>query len=324
VKLRTVALVAGGAAAAVAAEQVLVGRTRRRLDRSTLDGFRPPEDAVHHHVALSDGGSLHVVERGPIDARPLVLLHGITLTAQTWHYQLRDLADRYRVLAVDHRGHGTSKAGTDAWSIERLGRDVVELLQDLDLHDAVLVGHSMGGMVTMQFAVDHPEVVRERVAGLVLMSTSATPVQRFGAWKALTPSIRQGLAMGDRIPGGMFGERDLSTLVFRLGMGAKAVPEHVELNRQMTASTPVAVLGELFAGVAGFDVRHRLHEIDVPIVVFVGTRDLLTPPSLARRIVAGLRRARPLEVFPGAGHMLMLERHEDVADRIDRFAKDLP
>jgi pimeloyl-ACP methyl ester carboxylesterase len=323
VKLRTVALVAGGAAAAFAAERALVGRARRRLDPETLDAFRAPEDAVHHHVGLSDGGSLHVVERGAAGAQPLVLLHGITLTAETWHYQLRDLADRYRVLAVDHRGHGASKPGTDPWAMGRLATDVRELLEDLDLRDAVVVGHSMGGMVTLQFALDHSDVVRDRVAGLVLMSTSASPVQGFGAWRALTPSIRRGLAVGDRLPGGLFGERDLSTLVFRLGMGSKAAPEHIELNRRMTASTPVSVLGELLSGVAGFDVRDRLPEIDVPAVVFVGTRDLLTPPSLARRIVAGLPRARPLEVFPGAGHMLMLERHEDVADRIDRFVAGL-
>jgi pimeloyl-ACP methyl ester carboxylesterase len=327
VKLRTVAMVAGGVAAALAAERLVAGRIRSGIDEEALDAFRTPEDAVHHHVPTSDGGSLHVVERGPDHARPLILLHGITLTSLTWHYQLRDLADRYRVLAVDHRGHGASQAGHGGWELDRLALDVRELVDHLDQRDAVVVGHSMGGMVTLQFALDHPETRRERVAGLVLLSTSASPVHRLGAWKALTsattPSLRRGLQLGDRLPGGMFAERDLSTLLFRLGMGAGAAPEHVELNRRMTASTPVSVWSELLAGVVGFDVRDRLHEIDTPAVVFVGTRDLLTPPSLAKRIVGGLPNARPLEVFPGAGHMLMLERHEDVADRIDRFVKEL-
>jgi 3-oxoadipate enol-lactonase len=327
VKVRTVAMVAGGVAAAYALERAVVGRSRARVDRTAVDAFRLPEDATHHHVPTSDGGSLHVVERGPVEARPLVLLHGITLTSLTWHYQLRDLADRFRVLAVDHRGHGTSKPGADGWQIERLALDVRELLDALDVRDAVVVGHSMGGMVALQFALDHPSTVRDRVAGLVLMSTSATPVHRLGAWKAmtaaLTPSLQRGLKLGDRVPGGLFADRDLSALVFRIGMGASAAPEHVELNRLMTASTPVSVWSELLGGVVGFDVRDRLGEIDVPAVVFVGTRDLLTPPSLAKRIVAGLPRARPLEVFAGAGHMLMLERHEDVADRLDQFVKGL-
>ena len=327
-KLRTVALVAGGAAAGYAIERALVGRRRSRLDAAALDAFRDPDDALHHHVTTSDGGSVHVVERGPLDAQPLVLLHGITLTAQTWHYQLHDLAGPFRVLAVDHRGHGTSKPGSDEWDIDRLALDVRELLEDLDLRRAIVVGHSMGGMVAMRFALDHGDVLHERVAGLVLMSTSATPVHRLASWRALTaavtPSLTRGLRLGERVPGGLFPASDLSTLVFRLGMGAGAAPEHVELNRRMTASTPVSVWSELLAGVVGFDVRDRLGEIDVPAVVFVGTRDLLTPPSLARRIVEGLPKAQPLEVFPGAGHMLMLERHEDVADRIQRFADALP
>jgi pimeloyl-ACP methyl ester carboxylesterase len=326
VKLRTVALAAGSVAAGYAAERLLLGRARRSIDPCSLAAFRPPEDAVHHDVALSDGGRLHVVERGT--GRPLVLLHGITLSALTWHYQLHDLADRYRVLAVDHRGHGTSSAGDGNWDLERLALDVRELLEHLALRDAVLVGHSMGGMVTLRFALDHAEALSEHVAGLVLMSTSGGPIHRFAAWRALsdavTPSVKRGLALGDRVPGGLFPASDLSHLLFRVGLGKDASPEHVELNRLMTASTPVSVWSELMGGVVGFDVRDRLHEIDVPAVVFVGTRDVLTPPAAARELVAGLPMARPLEAFIGAGHMLMLERRVDVADRIERFVKDLP
>ena len=323
-KLRTLALAAGGIVAGYAAERVLLGRVHPRVVPDP-SAFEPPADAVHREVSLSDGGSLHLVERG--HGRPLVLLHGITLSALTWHYQLQDLADRFRVIAVDHRGHGTSRAGDGGWELARLALDVRELLEDLDLRDAIVVGHSMGGMVTMQFALDHAEVRRERVAGLVLMSTSGTPVHRLAAWKALTdvvtPSVKRGLALGDRLPGGMFPASDLSYLVFRVGMGKGASPEHVELNRVMTASTPVSVWSELMSGVVGFDVSDRFHEIDAPTLVLVGTRDLLTPPAAARSLVAGLPSARPLVAYPGAGHMLMLERRHEVAEGLVRFAASL-
>ena len=323
-KLRTLALAAGGIAAGYAAERVLLGRVNPRVVPDT-SAFEPPDDARHHDVALSDGGSLHVVERG--EGRPLVLLHGITLSALTWHHQLHDLADSFRVLAVDHRGHGTSKAGDGGWELARLALDVRELLEHLDLRDAVVVGHSMGGMVTLRFAVDHADAVDERVAGIVLMSTSGTPVHRLAAWKALTdavtPSVKRGLALGSRLPGGLFPASDLSYLVFRVGMGRDASPDDVELNRLMTASTPVSVWSELMSGVVGFDVRDRLHEVAVPALVMVGTRDLLTPPSAARVLASGLPGARPLVAFPGAGHMLMLERRHEVADELVRFAKEL-
>lgn len=323
-KLRTLALAAGGVVAGYAAERVLLGRVHPRLVPDAT-AFEPPDDAVHRDIALSDGGSLHVVERG--EGRPLVLLHGITLSALTWHYQLQDLADEFRVIAVDHRGHGSSKAGDGGWELDRLALDVRELLEDLDLRDAIVVGHSMGGMVALRFALDHADVRRERVAGLVLMSTSGTPVHRLTAWKALTdavtPSFKRGLALGDRLPGGLFPASDLSYLVFRVGLGKDASPEHVELNRLMTASTPVSVWSALMSGVVGFDVSDRFQEIDVPALVLVGTRDVLTPPAAARAMVAGLPTARPLVGFPGAGHMLMLERRHEVADELTRFAASL-
>lgn len=325
-KLRNVALAAGGLAAGYAVERLLLGRDRHRPDPDELNSFRPPADAEHLLIPTSDGGELHVVARG--EGRPLVLLHGVTLSALTWHYQILDLADRFRVLAADHRGHGTSKAGSGNWGMDRLGLDVRELIETLDLRDCVVVGHSMGGMALLQFAIDHPDVLRDRVSGIVLMSTTAGPVHRLAGWKAIsdliTPSARRGLALADRVPGGIFPSTDLSYLVFRLGMGSRPSATHVELNRLMTAATPVSVLGELMAGgVMSFDVRDRLADVDVPAAVFVGTRDLLTPPSAARALARGLPAARPLEVFPGAGHMLMLECREDVNDRIERFVKEL-
>ncbi|MDQ3107724.1 MAG: alpha/beta fold hydrolase, partial [Actinomycetota bacterium] len=138
-KLRTVGLAAGGLVAAYAAERLLIGRPRAKLDPSVVDGFDYPPGATHRDVPLSDGGSLHVVDVG--SGPPIVLLHGITLSALTWHYQLADLAGAHRVLAVDHRGHGTSTPGSGAWDIDRLALDLVELLDDLDLHGALLVGH---------------------------------------------------------------------------------------------------------------------------------------------------------------------------------------
>jgi pimeloyl-ACP methyl ester carboxylesterase len=325
-KLRTVALAAGGLAAGYAAERLLVGRRAARADPDVVGAFGPPDDARHLEVPVSDGGSLHVVETGA--GRPLVLLHGITLSSLAWHYQLDDLGDRYRVLAVDHRGHGTSRAGDAPWGLERLALDVAELLEHLDLRDAVVVGHSMGGMSALRLAIDHREVVRQRVAGLVLMSTAGTPVNRLAAWRAVTevvtPSAGRLLALRERVPGGLFPASDLSTLLFRLGMGAHATPEHVELNRRMAAATPASVWTALLRDVVGFDVRARLHEVEAPALVMVGTHDLLTPPASARVLVRGLPRARPLVAFPGAGHMLMLERREGVDEAIDRFAKDLP
>lgn len=324
-KVHSVALAAAGLVAGYGVERLVMGRARHRPDVDELESFRPPQDARHRHVTTDDGGEVHVVEVG--EGRPLVLLHGITLSTLSWHYQLLDLSDRFRVLAVDHRGHGQSRAGSTGSSLERLARDLLHVVEDLDLRDAVIVGHSMGGMTALRFAIDHPQVLDERVAGLVLMSTAASPVHRLAAWKAftraVTPRATRGLTLAERARGGLFPSTDLSHLVFRLGMGRDASPTHVELNRLMTAATPVSVWGELLSGVIGFDVLDELQEVQVPALVMVGTADLLTPPAAARKLVAALPQARPLEVFAGAGHMLMLERRHEVKRVIAHFVDSL-
>ncbi|HEX2850109.1 MAG TPA: alpha/beta hydrolase [Acidimicrobiales bacterium] len=323
-KLRSVALAAAGLAAGYAAERALLGRERHSPDRGALEDFRFPADVMRHDVSTSDGGCLRVVEAGA--GTPLVLLHGVSLSSLTWHYQVADLRDRYRVIAVDHRGHGESRAGAGDWTISRLALDLRELLDALDLRGAVVVGHSMGGMVALRLAVDHAATVEERLAGLVLMSTSAGPVHRLAAYDAVTRALARpaasGLRLAERMPGGAFRESDLTYLMFRLGFGSRPSPTHVEMNRMMTASNPVSGWAELMSGVISFDVEDELARIETPALVVVGSRDLLTPLAQADLMARTLPHAR-LEVLQGGGHMLMLERRAEVDGLLDGFAREV-
>ena len=322
--MRKLAVAAGAAVAGYALERAVSGRARRRPDPAADDDLSPLDDARHAMLATDDGGSLHVVERG--SGPPLVLLHGVTLSAVAWHYQLVDLADRFRVIALDHRGHGRSEAGEGGYSPARLAADVVGALTALDLDDAVVVGHSMGGMVAMQLAVDHADVVAQRVRGLVLLSTTANPGARVPGWatlvKVTAPAARRGLRATSRLPGGFFASSDLAYALTRVGFGRKALHTHVELNRLMLASHSPLVLSEVWDGLVGFDLRRRLPEIDVPTLVIGGSRDNITPLHHSRQLAAGIPGAH-LEVFEGGGHMLMLERRRELNDTLERWAKDL-
>ncbi|MBX3287294.1 MAG: alpha/beta fold hydrolase, partial [Actinobacteria bacterium] len=94
------------------------GGRRPPVDDSLLD---LPPGVVHHHLPTPDGGSIHAIELG--SGRPLVLLHGVTLRADVWAPQFHQLADRFRVVAVDLRGHGESTAGSAGYGIPRLAED---------------------------------------------------------------------------------------------------------------------------------------------------------------------------------------------------------
>ena len=158
-------------------------RGRRRPRRSAADQrakdprrrrrcLRPRALGVDVRTLPShDGGELYLVERGR-DGRPLVLLHGITLAARVWGYQLRDLSDRFRVIAVDLRGHGRVDGRDRGLRAPPARRRPRTVLESLDLRDAIVVGHSMGGMTLMQFCADHPDVLDERVAGVVFLATA--------------------------------------------------------------------------------------------------------------------------------------------------------
>jgi non-heme chloroperoxidase len=96
-------------------------------------------------VTTSDGVGLSVVERG--SGRPLVLVPGWSQTARQFSAQIDGLADRYRVIAIDMRGHGQSEKPAHGYRIARLAQDLKEVLDALDLRDAAVAGHSMGSSV---------------------------------------------------------------------------------------------------------------------------------------------------------------------------------
>jgi non-heme chloroperoxidase len=316
--------VAGG----VAGAGLLLARSflrseRDRPDPAANDEFSALDDLVHHTVTTDDGASLHVVERGRVDGRPLLFVHGVTLSTEVWRYQLRDLAGEFRVLALDQRGHGRSRAGSLGYSLERLGADIAALVETLDLRSLIIIGHSMGGFATLRFAIDHPAFLGSRVAGLVLVNTSAGQV--------LTPvGGARASKLASRVVGSVIrqvGRRravteDVGYLGARFILGKEASPTYVRLTHQMYENTPPETVVGSIMGFLDMDMHADLAAIDIPVVVAAGDRDLLTPVRAARRIADRLPGAR-LEVFPDAGHMLMLERHQEFNDLIEEFAISL-
>jgi pimeloyl-ACP methyl ester carboxylesterase len=305
----TTAAVAG---AAVAAERLAVRRLRDGADPDAGAELVAPFDELLG-LASHDGGGINVVRRGA--GQPIVLSHGVLLSVRTWVKQLEALPDAgYQVIAFDHRGHGGSKLGTDGHTIEALASDVRTVLEQLDLRDAVLVGHSMGGVAVQAFCLHHPEVARERVAGIVLLSTfSRAPLHG-------NPRLRHVLAaLARQAPDGavVFGPRDLGLLVARLGFGRRPQASHVELTRQMILACDPVTRRDAPAALLEFDFTGDLGRIEVPTLVVCGSADVITPPAESRRMARRIPGAR-LEIVAGAGHMLMLEQ----ADVLQRLLAD--
>ena len=304
---------AGGAAVRVAGRRMR-GRTDPELD--TL--LEVPEHVTHHHLRSNDGGTIHVVERG--SGRPVLLLHGVTLQWWVWSALIRLLEDRYRVLAWDMRGHGGSIVGHDGVTLEAVADDLAVVLESLELTDALVVGHSMGGMALARFCADHHEVLRERVSGLLFLATSAAsmalPALAGGAVGAA--NLVAGLATdGTRMRYG-WKDTDLSAVLIRRVFGREVTGKAIDEVRRMLSEVDPRTAAEAGAAIATHDVRKALDHVDVPTLVVVGTDDHLTPVAHARIVADEVRGAR-LHVLDGIGHQVMQEDPAALAGLIDEL-----
>jgi pimeloyl-ACP methyl ester carboxylesterase len=307
---------AGVGGAVYAGERLLAARLRHRAETDAENPLIPLFDEVVR-IDCHDAGSLHVIVRG--EGPPVVFAHGVTLSSRVWAKQFETFpAAGFRSIAFDGRGHGESTVGDTGHSIENLAEDVRSVLESLDLRDVVLVGHSMGGMAVQAFAVHHPDVANERVAGLVLMSTAPRTVTSDAR------RVRGGLERATgAVPNlaALMRQRNLGLLMARLGFGDAPHPSHVEATRQMLAACSRATIREASRALLSFDVTAGLPSVELPTLVLVGTADILTPPRDSRQIAALLPDARLVELT-GAGHMLMYERSEEVDRLMIDFARD--
>jgi pimeloyl-ACP methyl ester carboxylesterase len=324
VKTRHRAGIAAGAAAGVAGlaigiPRVAAKRLRKRPEGNASEVLTEP---IYESESLAshDGGTIHVVTEGR--GAPIVLAHGVLLSARTWVRQLQTLpAAGFRVVAFDSRGHGESKLGESGHSVDNIGDDLRSVLETVDLRDALLVGHSMGGIAVQSFLVRHPEVAAERVKGVVLLSTLAR-VPLSGPRAAGLRAFLEKL--GERAPDSerLWASRNLGFVVARLGFGRHPKPSHVELVRRMLLANTVQTRRESPRALLGLDLSARLPEVRIPTLVIGGTADLLTPPAEARRLARLIPGAR-LELVEGGGHMLMLEQAERVDRLITDFAREV-
>lgn len=299
-----------------------------------------PADVRESTVTTSDGWTLRVVERGPVDGPPVVLLHGITLGAAVWPYQMARLPGLgVRVLAVDMRGHGGSAApgapdpqtGAPPLGLDRLAADVAELVDALDLHRVVLVGHSMGGMVALRMMAADPDLAagRGRVSGLVLAATTSNATRRRGlpglndALALAQPLISSASGLAARLPGPTLPANDLGFLVARVTFGEGSSPSQVAFTGGLTSAVPVRVSAGLLVEILRFDADDTLGRISLPVTVVVGDHDLMTPLPQSEYLASRIPGAR-LVVLEGCGHMVMLERPDDldrvVASMVDAVA----
>jgi non-heme chloroperoxidase len=321
----TAGLAAGVVGSAYVAQRALVRSLRHRNDPDA-GTLGPLEFDESRRLPSHDGGSLYTVTRharlaGPTSgAGPsIVLSHGVTLSSRVWTKQFHTLPEAgVCTIAFDHRGHGESVVGDSGHNLESLAYDVRTVVEGLDLYDTVLVGHSMGGVAVQAFAAMFPEIARTRVRGIVLMSSLARTYVSGARW------LRNALqGASEKFELSKVMERpEFGTLLARVGFGRHPLASQVELTRELLAACDTITSREAVSALLGLDLTPELPKIDLPTLVVCGSADVMTPPSESRRIAELIPGAR-LVMLEHAGHMLMLERTEELDALLLGFMREV-
>lgn len=264
-------------------------------------------------VRTADDAELSVTIAGPTDGPTVVLSHCWTGSRAVWGPVAERLVERgHRVVLYDQRGHGMSTNGELRPSIQMLGDDLRLVLEIADARDAVLVGHSMGGMSVQSYAAEHPVDFKERTRGVVLVATASKVARRSAPPALIGRLMDEGSSEWSR-------RGAVGYALARRSLGRTPRRADVELTLDGFARTSGTARAGFLLAMSAMDLREVLGSIGVPTAVLVGTRDRLTPLRLARALADGIPGAR-LVVLPDAGHMLPLEAPHDVVDAICAIA----
>jgi 3-oxoadipate enol-lactonase len=244
----------------------------------------------------ANGIQLYYTLAGPADAPVVMLSNSLGTRVEMWDPQMPALAERYRVLRYDSRGHGRSDAPPGPYTIDMLADDALGLLDTLGIERAHFCGLSKGGMVGQVLGARHGE----RLISLALCSTACHMPARELWDERIRVATEQGMAaLADGVVERWFTEafrREPSITVDRV--------------RQMIIDTPPHGYAACCAAIRDMDLRELITGIRAPTLVIVGEDDPATPPERAREIQSRIPGAQ-LEVIPDAAHLVNIE--QDVA-----------
>ncbi|TQS46691.1 3-oxoadipate enol-lactonase [Cryptosporangium phraense] len=237
------------------------------------------------------------VDEAPVDAPVLVLGNSVGTTQGMWTPLIPALAGRFRVLAVETRGHDGSEVPPGPYSLDELGADFLAVLDELRLESVYFAGLSLGGMIGMWLASTAPE----RIERLALVCTSAYMPPATG-WieRAETVRARGTGAIAEAAAGRWF------TAGFR-----EREPDAVKAALMMLVSTPDEGYAGCCEAIAGMDLRAGLRRVTADTLVIAGADDPSAPPSHAEVIASEIPGAR-LQIVPDAAHLATLEQPEAI------------
>jgi pimeloyl-ACP methyl ester carboxylesterase len=238
---------------------------------------------------------------------PTLLLHGIGNYGRYWDLFADAIAGRLRLIAPDARGHGESERPTDGYAPADFAADALAVLDRLDIGRAVVVGHSMGGLHSINLAARHPE----RVLALVIVDASPDPLPQ-GAERAQRLLTGRPERFADRAAARAYLERTSPGYSAAVYENRLAFAFRDEDGGLVWRSDPAALQRIMSGRMPAHERWDALASIACPTLVVRGTRSNVLSEDVARRMVQTLADGRLMEL--DAGHNVPLERPRELAD----------
>ncbi len=269
------------------------------------------------YVHLPSGVHMHYRDEGQREGPTIVLVHGFSVSSDSWRPWIEPLGEQYHVVSMDLPGHGLTRAPANYHpSIEAYRDTLAEFVASQHLTKFALAGNSMGGNIAWEYALAHPD----QLDALILVDASGWPQNS----SAVNPTVKQLLA--NPMTGPLLRDLD-NTAMMRRGLRATfadpALADDAMVTRYADYSRApghrdMLVRLTLDFSSRNFATRERLAALHMPTLILVGAHDHLVPPEhaeLFHRAIAGSELVR----FDDSGHMPQLERSEQSATAVQEF-----
>ena len=270
----------------------------------------------NHVVSSADGVKLHVDETGNRTGRPIVFIHGFSQSRECWAKQMgSDLADEFRLIAYDLRGHGLSEVPANGYSDSTTwANDFKAVIDELELDGAVAVGWSYGPLVILDYIRHHGE---EKLGGFNMIGG----ISKLGTDDAMAVLEPEFVAL---VPGFFSEDRDEGKNSLRglLNLCFTNRPSDAEFESMLAQSVAVPHFVRQGMFSRSFDNGDLLPKLQKPVLVTHGTSDRIVKPEAARSHASRIPKAE-LHMVEGAGHAPFWDDASGYNARLRAFCKAL-
>lgn len=282
-----------------------------------------------------DGSTIHIEHYGVKGKQTLIFIHGWNSNSMQWYYQKRHFCNQYHLILIDLPGLGRStKPSNKDFSLENLANDLKAVIEHTKAVDPVLWGHSMGGFTILTFCRLYKDKLATRIKGIILEHTTYTnpvktsilsglltaiqnPILKPICWIMIALSPIFWLSKWMSFLNG-------NSLIMTRFLTFAGTESYQQLNFSSYLSTlaPPSVTGRGILAMFEYDATLTLSEITIPVLVVGATSDKLTKYEASTYMNANISASRLITLTP-AGHMGLMERHQEVNKAADEFLDDL-